>query len=507
MPTGRTMQTTSDPDSQTDEQLLALAAGGDQHAFAVLFERYFDGIFDFAVRMVRDPDAAAAAVFGVFADAWDRLRKGRGGGILKAWLFAIARDRAIIESRRAGRATAAGDGTEPEGASQFASPDPGRLATPAVVEDSELAKIVWRSAAALSPRQYALLDMHLRRGLTADQIAGGLDIPQVNTYTMLTRLRNALYESVTYQLLMHRGRRQCAGLDSRLTEMRATELTRRSQQAILNHLRTCARCRDNRRQYPSPLAVFAGLALVPASPEVKTRVWQNVSAHVQGISQRRPFSRRTAVAVEPAGARVPFIAAGIGGVVALLAILLAGVLVLASGGGGSTLLDPENVRPLDRDVGESSTDNVIEVVWDPQNNVQGYSVTWSEEPDELPDTDPDLAGSTTRTESPRLDPGTWYFHLRTQGTDGSWTSTVHLGPFEVVEDEPDQTATPAASPTPTAKPSPVVTPNFGTLPPTPSPAPTPEPTPEPTAPPTPPPTPTQPPATPTPTDPPPSPTP
>ena len=502
------MQTTQDYDSQTDEQLAALAADGDEGAFAALFERYFEDIHDFAIRMSRDPEAAAAAVYGTFADAWDGLRKGRGGGNVKAWLFAIARDRAIIESRRLGRATAAGDGTGPEGAepSQFARPDSGRLATPAVVEDSDLAETVWRSAASLTPRQYALLDMHLRRGLTADQIAEGLNIPRANTYTMLTRLRNGLYESVTYQLLMHRGRRQCAGLDSRLTEMRATELTRRSQQAILNHLRTCARCRDNRRQYPSPLAVFAGLGLVSAAPEVKTRVWQNVSAHVQGISPSRTFSWRTAVSGEPARSRIPFIAAGIVGVVALLAILLAGVLILTSGGGGATLSDPANVHATDRDVGESSTDNEIEVAWDPQNNVQGYSVTWSEEPDELPDTDQDLAGSTTRTESPRLDPGTWYFHLRTQGTDGSWTSTVHLGPFEVVEDEPDRTPTPAASPTPTAKPTPVVTPDFGTVPPTPSPVPTPEPTPEPTPPPTPPPTPTPPPATPTPTDPQPSPT-
>jgi len=212
---------------------------------------------------------------------------------------------------------------------------------------------------------------------------------------------------------------------------------------------------------------------------------------VQGISQRRGFGRRAAPAGEPWRSRVPFIAAGIGGV-ALLAILLAGVLILTSGGGGSTLRDPENVRAIDREPGERSTDDVIEVVWDPQNNVQAYSVAWSEESDELPDTDPDLAGSTTRTESPRLDPGTWYFHLRTQGTDGSWTSTVHLGPFEVVDDEPDRTATPAASPTPTEKPTPVVTPNFGTLQPTPppTPAPTPEPTPVPTAPPTPSPAPT-----------------
>ena len=482
MPTGRTMQTTSEHESLTDEQLVALAAGGDDLAFASLFERYFDDIFDFAVRMAGDADAAAAAVYGVFADAWDSMRRGRATGNVKIWLFAIARDRAIIESRRAGRATPTGDGAQPDAAGppQFARPDPDRLATPAVVEDSELAEIVWRSVAALTPRQYALLDVHLRRGLTADQIAKGLDIPQANAYTMLTRLRNGLYESVTYQLLMHRGRRQCAQLDSRLTEMRATELTRRSQQAILNHLRTCARCRDNRRQYPSPLAVFAGFGLVPADPAIKTHVWQNVSAHMQGIGRRRPFSRPAALAHVPAGSNRPFIVAGIISVAAMLAILLAGVIALNSGGGGSTLSDPENVRAIDRDVGDRSTDNVIEVVWDPQNNVQGYSVVWSEEPAELPDTDPDLAGSTTRTESPSLDPGAWYFHLRTQGTDGTWTNTVHLGPFQIVEeDEPSPSPTPSTSATPTKSPTPIVTPNFGTPPPPPTPAPTPDPTPAP----------------------------
>jgi RNA polymerase sigma factor (sigma-70 family) len=482
------MQTAQDYDSQTDEQLIALAAAGDQSAFAAFFERYFDGVYDFAIRMTREPNASAAAVYGTFAEAWDGLQRGRGGGRLKAWLYAIARDRAIIESRR-GRRTS-GNGTAPQGPEtpSYATPDPARLATPAVVEDNELAQTVWSAAATLTPRQYALLDMHLRRGLTAEQIAEGLQIPQANAYTMLTRLRNGLYEAVTYQLLMTRGRRECADLDSLLTHMRATELTRRSQLAIRNHLKTCGGCRENRRKYPSPLAVFAGLGLIPADPADKIHVWQNVSAHIQGITRRKPFIRRAVpLAHVEDRSSMPYLAAAAGAIVALLAILLAGVLVLTSGGGGSTLKDPENVRPLDRELGDSSTDNVIEVVWDVQNYVQAYSVTWSEDPNEVPDTNADLAGSTTRTESPELDPGIWYFHLRTQGTDGSWTSTVQLGPFEVLEDSP--TPTPA-SPTPTEKPTPVVTPNFGTPQPTPTPPPTPEPTPAPTAPPTPAPTPT-----------------
>jgi RNA polymerase sigma factor (sigma-70 family) len=514
---GRTMQTTQDYDSLTDDQLIELSAVGDQSAFAAIFERFFDGVYDFALRITRDPAAAAAAVFGTFADAWDGLQRGRGGGHVTAWLFAHGRDRGIIESRR--RRRPSGNGTAPDSDQtprSYARPDPDRLATPAVVEDSDLAETVWAAAAALTPRQYALLDMHLRRGLTAEQIAEGLQIPPANAYTMLTRLRNGLYEAVTYQLLMTRGRRECAELDTLLARMRATVLTRRSQLMMRNHLKTCAHCRGNRRKYPSPLAVFAGLSLIPADPEEKVRVWQNVSAHLQGITQRKPFMRRAAPldhTDERSG--MPYLAAGIAGVVALLAILLAAVLVFTSGGGDAALSDPENVRPLDRELADSSTDNVIEVQWDPKNNVQGYSVTWSEDPEEFPDTTVDLAGTTTRTESPTLDPGIWYFHLRTQGTDGSWTSTVHLGPFEVLspDDRPDRTPSPTpASPTTTTSPTPVLTPNFRTPPPPPPPptpaptpeptaAPTPEPTPAPTPAPTAPPTSTPPPVTPTPTPP------
>lgn len=72
------------------------------------------------------------------------------------------------------------------------------------------------------------------------------------------------------------------------------------------------------------------------------------------------------------------------------------------------------------------------VTWSVQTDVTGYSIAWSQQPLEIPDTTVDLHGSAGSAESPPLDPGGWFFHLRTQGTDGSWTSTIHL-PFQIVE--------------------------------------------------------------------------
>ena len=84
-------------------------------------------------------------------------------------------------------------------------------------------------------------------------------------------------------------------------------------------------------------------------------------------------------------------------------------------------------------IGVPTDVNVIELTWSRQDDVRAYSVEWADAA-ALPDTDPDLPGDATGASSPALSAGSWYFSMRTQGTSGEWTSTVHVGPF-IVEDE------------------------------------------------------------------------
>src|SRR3972149_4365704 len=44
---------------RSDSDLEALAAAGDREAFAELYERHFNRVYDFLRGMVRDPDEAA----------------------------------------------------------------------------------------------------------------------------------------------------------------------------------------------------------------------------------------------------------------------------------------------------------------------------------------------------------------------------------------------------------------------------------------------------------------
>lgn len=255
---------------QSDEALAGLAAEGDREAFAALYERYFDRIYDFAARTMRDRELAADVAQTTFIEAWTDLLRGRAPRKFKARLFTIARHNALDELRRGSR-TAVPPETENEDGPAYEQMDVSRLADPeTVAEDRELAELVWSAAGALNPREYTILDLHLRQGLSASELSETLGVTRGNVYTMLSRLRNSLEESVTTVLLMRRGRRDCPELDALLLGASDDAITRETRQAVQEHLSECPRCQESKRRYVAPAEIFSGLAVIPASPAVRS---------------------------------------------------------------------------------------------------------------------------------------------------------------------------------------------------------------------------------------------
>jgi hypothetical protein len=96
--------------------------------------------------------------------------------------------------------------------------------------------------------------------------------------------------------------------------------------------------------------------------------------------------------------------------------------------------DP-NVQSTSHRVGVRSRDRTIVVAWggaaDTQSGVDGFSYLWDRQPASLPDTVKEAEETATRTTSPTLANGRWFFHLRTRDNAGNWTATRHLGPFVI----------------------------------------------------------------------------
>src|SRR4051812_32941059 len=273
-----------------DDELVALVREGDEQAFAALYQRYFQGLYDFSLRMVRDREAASDVVQTAFVKAWAAVQAPKGVENVKAWLYAVARNLAIDEIRRRQRIATPRSDFEDGEDPIYTIMDESRLADPSIaVHDQELVDLVWESASALSESEYSLLDLHLRQGLDADELSEQLGVAKGAVYTRLTRLRDSLDEAVTSAVLMKHARQQCEELDALLTRMNATELTREVKKAINEHVKTCEICGETKRRLISPAELFAGIAFVPIPLGLQDAIWN-------GITSTLGFAGATAVA-------------------------------------------------------------------------------------------------------------------------------------------------------------------------------------------------------------------
>jgi RNA polymerase sigma factor (sigma-70 family) len=262
---------------ESDEALGARAGVGDREAFGELYERHYAALYDFSLRMLRDREGAADVVQNTFTRAWPALHKGVRPANVRAWLFGIARNLSLDELRLRTRVTT-NDGlglglAELEDVDAF---DPSE-----VVETKELAELVWTSAADLKPEEYALLDLHVRRGLSADELADSLGLRRGAVYTRLTRLRAALERAVATSLLLRHGRDRCEELNGIATTFRA-EPSREGRLRVQRHVESCPRCQQSKGLYASPAQILAGLALMPPPDRIADAATVVAGAAVAG---------------------------------------------------------------------------------------------------------------------------------------------------------------------------------------------------------------------------------
>ena len=149
-----------------DSSLIELAQGGDQHAFAELYSRYFDPVYDFVARMMRNRDEAADVAQDSFLKAMNALGGLQKGTSFKSWIFTIARNTALNRIEKNSRTrplTFEGEDGEEVG---FDVVDTDRFSDPEeAAQASAVASLVWEASAGLDPKQLSLLDLHLRQGL------------------------------------------------------------------------------------------------------------------------------------------------------------------------------------------------------------------------------------------------------------------------------------------------------------------------------------------------------
>jgi RNA polymerase sigma factor (sigma-70 family) len=236
----------------SDATLGAALHDGDQHALAALYDRHVPGIYDFLARYLRDPAAAEDLVQTTFVRAWEGRETLREPAGVKGWLFRIAHNLATNQLTRARPQDQVEDHFE------LAAPGPGPEQEATAKESAAL---VWAAASSLEPRQYAVLDLCIRRELSTREVADVLGLPVGHAAVLVSRAKEALGNAVRYLLVAQR-RDRCERLAA-LVPAGVRALTPQQRSAVDHHLRRCEDCQRLGRSLTSPAELFGGLVALP----------------------------------------------------------------------------------------------------------------------------------------------------------------------------------------------------------------------------------------------------
>ncbi len=248
-----------------DADLVEAAKAGDQEAFADLYTRYFDPIYDFILRMTRNRDEAADLAQDTFIKAMNSLPGLQTGASFKSWIYTIARNTTLNRLERASRmrplVVEDDDGEEVT----FDVVDTDRFGSPEeAAEASALSSLVWEAAQGLDAKQLTLLDLHLRQGLESAEIAEVMGVTKNNGYVMLNRLKKAVEESIGAYIMLNDGRKYCTTLDTALDRAGIGSMTPEVRKLVEKHVAQCDQCTERKKKLVSPLAVFGALVPVTA---------------------------------------------------------------------------------------------------------------------------------------------------------------------------------------------------------------------------------------------------
>ncbi len=174
--------------SGEDLVLIERVAGGDRHAFEVLYSRYYRKLFGFALRVTRSADLVEEVVSDTLLTVWRSAARFDGRSRLSTWIFGIAYRKAIqAASRRRS--------WEPLPEGRAALRDPGEGPFDAC-ERRETHSLLRRALRDLPVEQRAVVELTFFHGLSYGEIAGVIDCPVNTVKTRMFHARRKLREAL-----------------------------------------------------------------------------------------------------------------------------------------------------------------------------------------------------------------------------------------------------------------------------------------------------------------------
>lgn len=173
------------PQTEDDARRWLEAIGtGDQRALERFYRAYHGAVYQFALRLVRNPADAAELVNESMLEVWKAAATFRGGSRVKTWLLGIVNHRAIDLLRRKKRHVS--DELDFDVADDAACPLPQALA------DAQHARHVRHCLSTLPERHRQVVHLTFFEQLAYPEIAQVLDVPAGTVKTRMMHAKSKL---------------------------------------------------------------------------------------------------------------------------------------------------------------------------------------------------------------------------------------------------------------------------------------------------------------------------
>lgn len=266
-----------------DQEVVASIVAGNPDGLAAAYDRYAAPLYSYCRSILREPADAADVVQDTFVIAASRLSGLRDTERLRPWLYAVARN----ECRRRLRAQAAVSALDeaPDVSDETADIGGG-------LERAELRALLRAAALGLNPAEQEVVELQLRQGLDAGEIADVLGISRNHAHALISRARDQLEVCLGVLLVAKSGRDDCAELNALLEDWDG-KLNVLLRKRLHRHIDRCPVCSDRKRRALSPVMLLglAPLAALPVSAMAPPGLREQVlhlaaSTHPDAIAHR-----------------------------------------------------------------------------------------------------------------------------------------------------------------------------------------------------------------------------
>lgn len=221
-----------------DSEVVAAIVAGNPEGLAEAYDRYASPLYTYCRSLLREPADAADAVQDTFVIAASRLAELRDRNRLRPWLYAVARNECHrrLRARTVQVTTPLDEMPDVTDTSADVSGE---------AERDELRTLLRSAVRGLNSGEQDLIELQLRQGLDAAEIAAVLGVSRNHAHALLSRARDQLEISLGALLVARSGRDDCAALNTMLADWDG-QLNVLMRKRINRHIENCPVCAERK---------------------------------------------------------------------------------------------------------------------------------------------------------------------------------------------------------------------------------------------------------------------